>query len=630
MKKWIRVICITVGILFLNITPMKAATAFVIDDVNIDMNVQEDGSMNVHETYYLDFQSNSHGFYRYIPLEYKMDFTINNELESKKYYFPIKDIQCSTNCKIDKENSTVSIRIGNSDKTIIGKQKYELSYTIKTKDLGLSNHAQMLYWNLFGRFDTQTKHLSYKIAMPKALGTSEIYTYTGTYGEGNDSLTYEVNGNSITGETTKILENNENATIKVNLPDDYFKYAQPKDYTWVGIGLALALLVVSLLLFWKFGKDDEIYVSVEFSAPEGLDSAGIGYIIDNQVNNKDIISLLIEWANKGYLSIEDKEDGFILHKTKEMNKEDAKAYERTFFDAIFKNGADASEADLKNDHVYTALQNSKMMLINYFVKDKKRKIFSSISIALQILMIVFIIAPFFVYSGFVTYARFEMIEFVVPYMILPILLGASCIPWIILIRKRYVFKKATMLLLCILLIGLNSILIGTNGLLLWHNGASILGVSVVACCTFMLILIMVFMTKRTKQGTLWLGQILGLKEFIVSCEKERLELLVQDNPSAFYEILPYAYVLGVSDIWVKKFESIALSNPSWYMGYQGNAFTTVLWWNHFHYCFNSISSAASFVPPHSGGSGGSSFGGGGFSGGGFSGGGFGGGGGGSW
>ncbi|MEF9968008.1 MAG: hypothetical protein RR766_05780 [Longicatena sp.] len=42
MKKWIRVICITVGILFLNITPMKAATAFVIDDVNIDMNVQED------------------------------------------------------------------------------------------------------------------------------------------------------------------------------------------------------------------------------------------------------------------------------------------------------------------------------------------------------------------------------------------------------------------------------------------------------------------------------------------------------------------------------------------------------------------------------------------------------------
>ena len=35
----------------------------------------------------------------------------------------------------------------------------------------------------------------------------------------------------------------------------------------------------------------------------------------------------------------------------------------------------------------------------------------------------------------------------------------------------------------------------------------------------------------------------------------------------FYNILPYTYVLGVSNKWIKKFESISLQAPNWYDGY---------------------------------------------------------------
>ena len=49
-------------------------------------------------------------------------------------------------------------------------------------------------------------------------------------------------------------------------------------------------------------------------------------------------------------------------------------------------------------------------------------------------------------------------------------------------------------------------------------------------------------------------------------EKDKLEMLVNDNPNYFFDILPYAYVLGVSDIWSKKFESIAIAPPTWYVG----------------------------------------------------------------
>ena len=40
--------------------------------------------------------------------------------------------------------------------------------------------------------------------------------------------------------------------------------------------------------------------------------------------------------------------------------------------------------------------------------------------------------------------------------------------------------------------------------------------------------------------------------------------MVIENPNYFYDILPYTYVLGVSDKWIKKFETISLQAPSWY------------------------------------------------------------------
>ena len=43
--------------------------------------------------------------------------------------------------------------------------------------------------------------------------------------------------------------------------------------------------------------------------------------------------------------------------------------------------------------------------------------------------------------------------------------------------------------------------------------------------------------------------------------------MVTNNPICFYYILPYTYVLGISDKWIKKFESTLLQAPSWYGGY---------------------------------------------------------------
>ena len=128
-----------------------------------------------------------------------------------------------------------------------------------------------------------------------------------------------------------------------------------------------------------------------------------------------------------------------------------------------------------------------------------------------------------------------------------------------------------------------------------------------------------FLTKRTPYGTEILGRIRGFKRFLETAEKERLEMLVEENPDYFYEILPYTYVLNVSDKWVKNFKSIACEPPSWYTNDNDSYFDIIA----FQHIMNStIASASNSMTssPESASS----------SGGGFSGGGSGGGGGGAW
>jgi uncharacterized membrane protein len=103
--------------------------------------------------------------------------------------------------------------------------------------------------------------------------------------------------------------------------------------------------------------------------------------------------------------------------------------------------------------------------------------------------------------------------------------------------------------------------------------------------------------------------------------------MVEQNPAYFYDILPYAYVLGISDTWIKQFEHIQMEQPNWYV--TPFPMSNMLFLSSMTHSLNQVSMDVAAMSVNTKGSGGFSSGGGG-GGGGFSGGGFGGGGGGSW
>lgn len=634
-------VCISVVFLCLCMVPTSIhadiASTHEIDRLDIQIEVGEDGSLFVTEKYNVNFFSEQHGFYRVIPTNYDMEWEVDNEIVEQSYYFPVSEIDChGTTCDVERNSSGVSIRLGDPDRYVNGLQNYTITYKVQTKDLAIKNHEdlQMVYWNLVGYEHAPINKLTYTIHMPKAFDPDGVYTTSGHYGNTRTTLTNEFENTTVYGTSTVPLKTGHAATIVINLPSGYFTFPEPADYGWIISIICGVITVLAIILFYRFGKDDEVVVTVEFNAPKDLTSAGVGYVIDNVVDTKDVTSLIIDWANRGFIEIIDQDDKITLHKLRELDVDNSTNYERIFFNAIFTK-EEIKEEDLKTTSVYYGLQNTIKGITKYF-SMKEHRVFEKSSLSLQILLCFVIGIPTVLFGGAALYSYYETVSFLWPVFILAPVMIVTAFAWMMVMMKRFTMKRSSLTLFFTLFIVIFAFIIFVTSFTMLKYKMSIIYVIIYIAVTVLLIFVMLFMDKRTKLGNQWLGQILGLREFILTCEKDRLEMLVQDNPSAFYDVLPYAYVLGVSDVWAKKFENIVMQAPSWYVGSYGpnDVFVSMLWWNHFHHSFRNISSAAAFHPEIKGGSGGGGFSGGGFSGGGFgggfSGGGFGGGSSGSW
>ena len=73
--------------------------------------------------------------------------------------------------------------------------------------------------------------------------------------------------------------------------------------------------------------------------------------------------------------------------------------------------------------------------------------------------------------------------------------------------------------------------------------------------------------------------------------------MIDENPAYYYKVLPYAQVMGVSDVWESKFKGIDLQPPAWASGYNYTLFDYMLFTALMRNTWRGVSKA--FVPPPS-------------------------------
>lgn len=619
----------------------------VIEDTNMttsayhtEIRVQEDNSYLISEDIEVNFHNERHGIYRYVPQKGMItELKEDGDILDIPYFakFDSAKIRASVPVEVSTDNGNQVFRLGDADQTVYGNQEYHLQYEVApVTSKGYPN----AYYNIFptGWQNEIPAGSTFSITFPKEINTDSFQIYYGRYGEkmdGNEMVRLTWSGNTLLGELIQALPVGTGMTFYVPLDEGYFTNLNTtKPYNFLVIAISGIVLIALLVLFFLFGRDRQIIPSVQFRPPKGLDSAAVGYIVDGNVSDTDIISLILYWADQGYLKIrETKKSTLAFTKTGEL-PEDAPNYEKTLFCGIFgKAGSVGDEILLSSLKYKTAgtFSKAKEQVMNAY----SQRVYTQSSRAARAVSLVLSCVPFFLFTFcLVRYTAVNGLVFLLPvlYLIGVILFNHTVDYWYSRTRSLRLMLGSSASAMSVTSVVALILVYGTG--MLRENFLNLFPGLIAAAVTSLAGVVLTgFMKKRTEECVEWMGYLAGLRDFIETAELDRLKVIAKDSPQLFYHILPFAYVFGLTDILLDKMKSITLPAPDWYETRNRNADYFDYYVMH-HMLHNDMKHVAATIstprPQQSSGSSSGSFGSGGFSGGGFSGGGFGGGGGGSW
>lgn len=604
-----------------------------------EIRVQEDNSYLVSEDIHVEFQNSRHGIYRYIPrkgiiTEVKED----GNIEDIPYYarFDKKKQKASAPVDVTIENGNKVFRLGDPDESVYGAQEYQLQYEVTpVTSKGYDN----AYYNIFptGWQNEIPKGSTFSITFPKKVNKDSLQIYYGRYGEqmnAKDIIDFTWNGNTISGSLTQALPVGTGMTFYIPLEAGYFTGVSTMRLPNLILVLcAVFALIIMLSMYFFFGKDKPIIPSIQYQPPKGLDSAAAGYIVDGNASDTDTISLLLYWADQGYLKVREQEETLSFEKVKELPKESPR-YAKTLFKGIFGKDAPVGKvvfvSDLEGKTAKTFSKAREQIERVYFhrIYTKNSRIARIVSLFLSCIPL------FGVVFCLINYTVTNWLVFLLPvlYWWGLILFNRTVDYWYSSAKKsRLIWGSASAAMSVTSVIAL--LLIYGIGMLQGRIINLFPGLIAVAVTSLAGLVLTGFMKKRTDECIEWMGYLAGLRDFIETAELERMKVIAQESPQLFYHILPFAYVFGLTDILLDKMKMLTLPTPDWYETEEGRINYSNYYLLHrvVHTNLEQIKTSITFTPQpvvSSSGTSGSS--GGGYSGGGFSGGGFGGGGGGSW
>lgn len=555
------------SILFIINMPLK--TVFALDNgmtirkMDITVDVNEDRTFNVVEKISVNFSENKHGIFRNIPLN-KAVLKVNSvtDEKGKKYKY-----------KVESEGQDKIIKIGDEDKKLKGNVIYIIDYDISYKG-ALDN----LYYNIVGpEWDTTIDKVNFIINMPKDFNEDEIKVFSGNLGESSNNLvSFSVNGNTIKGETTKKLYPKEGITIYLPLGNNYF--TKPKvfnRFTLVAIvsGIVAIFLSIKSSIFYrrkkKFVKENSTKV-INFYPPKLFNPIDLFYIAypNKSLSTKELTSIIFYYANKGLIDIHNINGEFELKRVREVKKEDFEnKYEYDFFINLFnlsksKDGV-VKASDFKGENM-----NFMELFITFSKKENiiKSKYIENLScnlnLFLSIISVFLGVLSLFVYSYSISYS----VEFSIICLII------MCILSLLIIIPLSIFLRKIGYIVNVLFIAtiLGSLMYMVFNLEIFSENL-IGSIPLITVCigiafSFIVSQEIPYIYIHTLEGAKIYGETEGYKEFIKTAKVKELEMLIKENPNYYYDVLPYAICLGITNVFENKFKELKYKNPDWYSG----------------------------------------------------------------
>ncbi|HEY2915149.1 MAG TPA: DUF2207 domain-containing protein, partial [Candidatus Angelobacter sp.] len=544
--------------------------SYHISKFNSNIHVEDDGSARVEEQITFVFKGVYQGIYRDIPVDYPgtsgSNYTLFIKLDSitddsgNKLKYEKKTNNGFLHLKIYVPGATDAMRTVN------------IEYSVANGTRFFEDHDEF-YWNVTGNdWPVPIEQASAMIYFPsEASGKLRAQAFQGVYGS-SQHASASVTGPGVSVETTDPLPMRGGLTGDVYIEKGvlhqpsglarFFRFIRSNPVVTV----PLWAFAVMFPMWWIKGRDPDPGMSVApmYEPPEKLGPAEVGTLIDGSVDPRDITSVLVDMAVRGYVKIVETEHKGFLSSTKDYefhlikNRDqwsDLTDYEVAMLGNVFAEGDVVLLSSLRN-HFYTVLPAIKRGVLGALKSKGMYTLDPTSASGYQGLGLILVLLPYFALQVF-GFADF-----------------LSSVPLAI--------------------------------------GSGLIGAAIIVLFGRQL-------TATSMKGARTQVQIKGFQEFMNRVDADRLKRM---PPDTFEKFLPYAMALGVEHRWAKAFEGIVQNPPSWYQGTYGPNFSTFYFVNSLGSMATTASSTFVSAPrASSSGSGWSGGGGGGFSGGGFGGGG---------
>ena len=511
----------------------QSFSAFVFDAWDVDIQVNENNTILVKETWRGEFFEDRHGLYRQIPVAYDKSYTLGGIVRKGLFLLDIDVLSVKKEGKPEqyttkKEGGSQIITIGDPDILVSGSFTYELVYRVRYPFM-FHETVDELYWNITGtQWNTKIPRVTATIHVPNVKkGEFKVDCYTGKYGAKTKRCSYITENNRVSFVARDFLATSvafpKGIVNEPNSVQQLWKFVHVNGHYSILALLPLVYLVFVVVFWYKKGKDEEGrgVVIPQYTPPKGMSAVDCGALIDGKIQSRDFAAIIVTLAVKGYIQIiEQRKRRFGMLK---------KVYSLKLIKKIPKHAPDVEKTVVRLIF-HTAISGVGSVVV---LHSWRKKIIWSSKWVRDVVFKKLVAGGYFAnHPQKIKDTCSSLALFVVIYSF-GLFFVSVYIPYSMGVRGVFYYGHFFILV--------TLFFVGIVGLVFSF-----------------------FMAKRTKKGALAKEHIQGFRLFLETAERYGVQS--QEKEHIFETYLPYAMVFGVADKWASAFKDLHKEQVSWYVG----------------------------------------------------------------
>ena len=518
-------------------------------------------------------------------VEEKISVNIPGELQKIEFAIPsgnfrIEGIEVENVLYETKKGQDMStVAITDSEKLSEGPHVYTIRYRIREyRDFDAAK--DMFYFKvLLPEWKQPIGKVSINVSFPEDFPWNDMQCYAGQFGvqDVNNKISFDADEKqhtvSVTGE---LIPENFGITLKAQLPDGYWKGALDGSWSITAITFIMAGISALLLLLWFIGgRDPKVKKQTVTKPVEGLSPVELGYIFNSEVRIRDVLLMILQFAQKGYLSISEYEPKrYRIIKGKRPVGEE-KMYRTAYnilFEDVYKGRAiDMEKVPERLERIRASIQND--VAAGFSTNDSAA--FTPVSRAFRYIgagILGLGLAAANAISYFYSYQS--------PHYIESLLAGIAAAFTVLLLCRVIDERDSSSTAAGTFAEIVSALLFAAPVLYVSYRVTKNTGLPYVALplilASSLAAFLIVIMRARGKENAVLVSRVRRLRNFIYHpTPKELLENHLADS-NYYYDMMLYALAFGAEESWAISFLTLEVPEPEWYSDdIEGHAFSNL-------------------------------------------------------